>query len=419
MDLPSFRVQVDALKNVVVALANISEAAEHVLGAYQRQFIALLEQGVGAGLARNDLLASAHALAQTIVDLAERDGLPLSHEMDRLLREYSESGVPIARTRQLPRSKPLVAFPAEAAVRHTVFVDEAGSASFVEASQPVLCLTGILVEDDHREALDLAAANLLRRYGVTESAEIHAQPLLAGAPPFDRLAADQRERMLFDFLKEGLNHAVGVHHISMLKSLVSQEFRDGLAARGLDAYTSNVLFFNATLKAAVIGEVGFVQYRYLFDRTDRYGRDIRRILRALKQDPNESLRLHGLAGEPVAVESEDYRFIQLADVVAYFLVRYRQFEVKTFQPREALRKHESKYYAAYDLIRPKLMSYVDDGLYRLVDWKALQEWAMPLRGDAQRAPIVGEAVNPPKTPRNAPCPCGSGRKFKRCHGHAR
>jgi preprotein translocase subunit SecA len=23
-----------------------------------------------------------------------------------------------------------------------------------------------------------------------------------------------------------------------------------------------------------------------------------------------------------------------------------------------------------------------------------------------------------KTPRNAPCPCGSGKKFKRCHGNA-
>jgi preprotein translocase subunit SecA len=34
----------------------------------------------------------------------------------------------------------------------------------------------------------------------------------------------------------------------------------------------------------------------------------------------------------------------------------------------------------------------------------------PLRpGAAPRAPWAG-------TPRNAPCPCGSGRKFKHCHG---
>jgi uncharacterized protein YecA (UPF0149 family) len=26
------------------------------------------------------------------------------------------------------------------------------------------------------------------------------------------------------------------------------------------------------------------------------------------------------------------------------------------------------------------------------------------------------SIAPPKTPRNAPCPCGSGKKFKRCYG---
>jgi preprotein translocase subunit SecA len=37
--------------------------------------------------------------------------------------------------------------------------------------------------------------------------------------------------------------------------------------------------------------------------------------------------------------------------------------------------------------------------------------------------VVEEVVNTPvvksewdKTPRNAPCPCGSGKKFKQCHG---
>ena len=31
-----------------------------------------------------------------------------------------------------------------------------------------------------------------------------------------------------------------------------------------------------------------------------------------------------------------------------------------------------------------------------------------------RTPIVKSEFD--KTPRNAPCPCGSGRKFKQCHG---
>jgi len=44
-------------------------------------------------------------------------------------------------------------------------------------------------------------------------------------------------------------------------------------------------------------------------------------------------------------------------------------------------------------------------------------------GQPAPAPQEEEVVNVPvvksewdKTPRNAPCPCGSGKKFKMCHG---
>ncbi|MGA0118308.1 MAG: SEC-C metal-binding domain-containing protein [Ilumatobacteraceae bacterium] len=33
-------------------------------------------------------------------------------------------------------------------------------------------------------------------------------------------------------------------------------------------------------------------------------------------------------------------------------------------------------------------------------------------------PIVKDANDWSNTPRNAPCPCGSGRKYKVCHGAA-
>jgi preprotein translocase subunit SecA len=52
--------------------------------------------------------------------------------------------------------------------------------------------------------------------------------------------------------------------------------------------------------------------------------------------------------------------------------------------------------------------------------------ASPVPGDLPAAPsaaptskpktIVNDAFS--KTPRNAPCPCGSGKKFKMCHGAA-
>jgi preprotein translocase subunit SecA len=47
--------------------------------------------------------------------------------------------------------------------------------------------------------------------------------------------------------------------------------------------------------------------------------------------------------------------------------------------------------------------------------------AAPVRGNGARA--AAPAANTPvvksewdKTPRNAPCPCGSGKKYKMCHG---
>ena len=36
----------------------------------------------------------------------------------------------------------------------------------------------------------------------------------------------------------------------------------------------------------------------------------------------------------------------------------------------------------------------------------------------QNKPFVRDAEDWSKTPRNAPCPCGSGRKYKQCHGAA-
>ena len=38
--------------------------------------------------------------------------------------------------------------------------------------------------------------------------------------------------------------------------------------------------------------------------------------------------------------------------------------------------------------------------------------------EAPRQPVVKDVNDWSNTPRNAPCPCGSGRKYKVCHGSA-
>jgi preprotein translocase subunit SecA len=57
---------------------------------------------------------------------------------------------------------------------------------------------------------------------------------------------------------------------------------------------------------------------------------------------------------------------------------------------------------------------------------AVAEGDVPAAAPAQAAPAAVQTSKPTtvvkdafeKTPRNAPCPCGSGKKFKQCHGAA-
>jgi hypothetical protein len=143
-----------------------------------------------------------------------------------------------------------------------------------------------------------------------------------------------------------------------LKPLVKDPFRRKIARLGFDAYTSSVVYFNVTLRSACLGRIGFAQYRYLFDRTDNYKRDIKQIVAALKAETNERLTILAIAGEPTPVESADHRFVQLADVSGYFLTRYRQLEVKTFKPRDSLLKHRAEIEEVYEVLKPKILSFV-------------------------------------------------------------
>lgn len=342
---PAIQKQAEALAQSVIAMGNVGRLTEHLSGAFQGLLLALVERGRASGSPAVEVLDAVRTATEAIVELSDRDGGALSFQLVRLLDEYNAQGQPITPVVQR-RSKPLAEFPTEPPVVHTLFVDEAGTGSFTETAQPVLCLVGVLVEDSRIAELDTAAWELLEAAGVPGGTEIHAQPLLSGQPPFDGISPEGREQLLGAFLELGLRHCVGVHYMSMLKPLVQPEFRVAIAARGLDAYTSNVLFFNVTLRAAALGRIGLARYRYLFDRTDRYSADIGRLLGALRTEPNPGLQAFGLASEPLAVDSRDHRFIQVADTVGYYLARYRQFEVKTYTPRDALRKHALKYRAA-------------------------------------------------------------------------
>ena len=175
-----------------------------------------------------------------------------------------------------------------------------------------------------------------------------------------------------------MDHVLGIHHIGMLKPFVRDEIRVQIAKRGLDAYTTNVVFFNLTLQAACFGKIA-ARYRYLYDWTDRYRKDIAQILAALKNETNQGLRLWAVEGEPQPEDSKDHRFIQLSDTAAYFLVRQRQIEIRTFKPGDALLKHRDEILEIYALLKPKILDFVSTGMIS-IDWKALEQWAHPKKG---------------------------------------
>lgn len=376
----------DALKNIVLGLS-FSTCEEYLFGTYQAEVVDAVERADTFGVDRRGALTRGLELINLLISLAERDQVPLSDEFGEIVRECEAAGLQVSHPPGLASSKPLSSFPTEPPTIHTVFVDESGTPAFEEKNQPVLSLVGIVVADEAIARFDAAVAQLLSSYGLPVATELHANDCIRGTGPFAALPdADFRYRLLRDFVALGMSHALGVHYLSMLKPMVADDFRERLTKSKLDAYTSLVLWFNLTLSVGILNAIAIRKYRYVFDRQDKYGTFVRRIIRALKIEENHKLRLSLLDGDPTEVDSASHRFVQLADVVGYFLTRYRQFEVPAFTPAANLQKYEPQVREICAIVKPKVLSFVKDGLHRLVDWQALQTWSMPAGAPGTGAP---------------------------------
>lgn len=365
----------NGLHTQLIAQSSLGPLEEYFLGATQSLAVSQIRRAI-AELGKTAAYSTGHPLIALIVDLTQQGGIALADEIAEIATDMQRLGVDL----QLPpnpQCKPLAAFAREPALRHTVFVDESGSGAWEEDSQPVLVLVGVLVEDKRIPLFDRGLQPLFSEYGLDPATEVHAHPFLSNDGVLKNLEPADRFLFLRRFIEVGLNHIVGFHYLGMLKPLVKRRFRREAAALGLDAYTAQVVYFNLTLQAACFSRIGVNRYRYLFDRTDTYGRDIRAIIRALQEDQNDGLRLHGVAGEPQSVDSTDHRFVQLADVAGYFLNRHRQIEIKTFQPKPGVVKHREQVLDVYALLRPKLLDFVEAGL--VIDWTAIRKWMHPKR----------------------------------------
>ncbi len=129
----------------------------------------------------------------------------------------------------------------------------------------------------------------------------------------------------------------------------------------------------------------------------------------------EGIHLRGLGQKDPLVEWQREGFSmfgQMMDSIADDYVKYlMHVQVVVDEPKSALPENVS-YSAADDPMSV-------DGVAAAARIEAAD------RGEAPPPEAIEEPVNTPvvksewdKTPRNAPCPCGSGKKFKQCHGAA-
>ena len=359
-----------------------------MLAATERIALELISQAQTQGSSETHALAAVAPLVQDLITIAENLELPLASETDELILRVRRAGVRLQESRPRKPSRPLDSAP-KGPADSSVFVDESGSASFDEKSQPVLSLVGVIVKDEIMPAFEKAAENLLIRAGLPADTEFHAQEFLRQTPPgqLANLDVDSRFALLRDFLALGLDHARGVHHLGMLKAMVMPEFRQKMVAQGLNPYSHTVVWFLITLDRACLLITMPGRCGYFYDRTDAYRKDIGRIFRALEHTPNKKLRLLGIKGPPTLVESHKSRFIQLADVAGYYLSRYRQFELPRFPPRPELLKHEAKIREIYELIKPRLVTFLQKDLVVTVDWQALREFSLVHPKPAWRPPV--------------------------------
>ena len=131
----------------------------------------------------------------------------------------------------------------------------------------------------------------------------------------------------------------------------------------------------------------------------------------------EGIHLRGLGQKDPLVEWQREGFSmfgQMMDSIADDYIKYlMHVQVVVEEPKSQLAENV-QYSAADDPMST-------DGIAAAARMEAAERGEAPPAGTES----VDEVVNTPvvktewdKTPRNAPCPCGSGKKFKQCHGAA-
>jgi len=378
MNKKDFLGKVEALSAFIIPFANSASFDEYSLSTSESDVLELVFQARKSKISEEIILKELNQILQKFIVTSEVKGIPLSTETENLINQAKSFGVLFQETRQRSTSRPLSEAPS-GPKEYSIFVDESGTGSFKEESQPVLCLAGLVVRDSVIPVFNKKSEQLLLKYNLPKYTEFHTYEFIKRDPgePLNKLSVEERYVLLKEFLVLGMEHIEGVHHISMLKSKVKPWYRKKMEEQGLNPYSHSVVWFIITLDRACIYVKFGTPYKYYYDRTDAYKEDIHRIFKTLESTTNRRLHLFNLKKAPIPIESYKNRYIQLADVVSYYLNRYRQFEVKTFSHREELDKHKDKIFEMYKIIKPKILHYIHKGLNITIDWQALADFSLP------------------------------------------
>ncbi len=366
MDIGRFERDVRELQTGLGIVVRNDKLDEHTLASFERLAVAAFDQARSSPIEEENFQRILVPFFQDLVRAADTLGLPLSTETERALGEFEQHGVGFTTSGSRPPARPLADAPTEH-VGYTAFVDESGTGRFDDSIQPVFCMAAVVFKDPKLEAFENALSSLMAEYAIGSGYEIHTSLWLGKDDPkhLGRVPPIQLERraaFIIEFIRLGMEYVETVHHLSMAKGVVSPEYQAAVTAKGMDAYTYTVAWFAVTLDRGLLPLTMPAGYRYRYDHHS--DKKIKRILDALvAPDQKPKLKLRGIRGTAMALDSKDSRGIQLADAVAYYLSRYRDFEVKALPVRKGLERHEAVITEVYEMIRLRLLDYIGKDLY--------------------------------------------------------
>jgi hypothetical protein len=369
--------QARQLRDSIRTLTRSGRLDAHTLALCERQALTLFAQLHASERDSGVTLSTVAPLLQAVITAAEQRDLPLSDETEGLIQTFKSVAITFTEMRPRRPSRPSLAAPQDP-VGFSVFVDESGTPSFEETTQPVLCVAGVIVKDDAVQPFDAVARALLAEYDLPPETEFHAGTWLSirRDDPVPTLTKARRHELLVRFLALGIERIEAIHQLAMSKEMVKREVRQRMEQQGLDAYMQTILWFAVTLDRGLLPIAMPAGYKYFYDQHTKE-KEIRAVFRALTtegQDPG--LRLMGLKEGPTPLDSKTSRFIQVADVAAYYLSRYRDFEVRTLPPRSGLDKHERGIREAFALMQPRLLDFIGKDLCRTWSAKALASFRL-------------------------------------------